>query len=330
MKSAAGILLAAVFVFICSSPTPAQTVLQGAIPHEDDLGAVRYRSFGNTGGDEIYLGIPDLGVAANRTAKDFGSQRWGAENEITFRYDPIEDELHTIVRTGPTTTFTLTYPNFSTQLPLKGKTFGPDRLNLMQISVVCRDPDSQTSSVSLNDVSLDGHPLGSFTASGWSDWTVVGYDFSQGFVLTGRLVLSGPFSTSQELSKVEIKVGVLLCQDLDGDGWGNPASQDCPQPQLDCDDSNPAVNPAAAEVCDNGIDDDCDGFVDGDDPDCASAPGWAVGGTEAEASISGQASARSPESYNFAIAFLFAPGVAILVLRRLSAKKASSRISRIF
>jgi len=326
MRTAAAILLAALFVFTCSGPTPAQTVLQGEIPHDEDLGAVRYRSFGNTGGDEIYLGIPDLGLAENRTARDFGTKGWGSENEIFFRYDPVEDELHTVVKTSPTTTFTLTYPNFSTQLPLKGKTFGPDRLNLMQISVVCRDPDSQTSSVSLNEVYLDGHSLGSFTASEWSDWTVVGYDFSQGFVLTGRLVLSGPFSNSQELSKVEIKVGVLLCQDLDRDGWGNPASEDCSQPQLDCDDSNPAVNPAAAEVCNNGIDDDCDGFADGGDPDCASAPGWSVGGTEAEASISGQAPARTSESYNFAIAFLFAPGATILLLRRLAAKKARARI----
>jgi len=36
----------------------------------------------------------------------------------------------------------------------------------------------------------------------------------------------------------------------------------------DCDDGDPAVNPDALEVCDNGIDDDCDGDVDGDDADC--------------------------------------------------------------
>jgi len=41
--------------------------------------------------------------------------------------------------------------------------------------------------------------------------------------------------------------------DGDGDGWLN-----C----VDCNDSDPAVNPAVVEVPGNGIDDDCDGFID--------------------------------------------------------------------
>ncbi|MFH1466217.1 MAG: MopE-related protein [Pseudomonadota bacterium] len=57
--------------------------------------------------------------------------------------------------------------------------------------------------------------------------------------------------------------------DADGDGFGDPgaAAQACEQPSgyladaSDCDDTNAAVNPAAAEVC-NGIDDDCDDVYD--------------------------------------------------------------------
>ncbi len=60
--------------------------------------------------------------------------------------------------------------------------------------------------------------------------------------------------------------------DGDGDGWGDPASAvtACEAPESyvaddgDCDDTDPAVNPGATEVC-NGIDDDCDGLVDDDD-----------------------------------------------------------------
>ncbi len=57
--------------------------------------------------------------------------------------------------------------------------------------------------------------------------------------------------------------------DADGDGFGDPAAptQACSVPAdhvadaTDCDDVDPAVNPAAEEVC-NGIDDDCDALTD--------------------------------------------------------------------
>lgn len=48
--------------------------------------------------------------------------------------------------------------------------------------------------------------------------------------------------------------------DLDGDGFYTPE---------DCDDADSAVNPEAIEVCDDTIDNDCDGKIDADDEDCA-------------------------------------------------------------
>ena len=60
----------------------------------------------------------------------------------------------------------------------------------------------------------------------------------------------------------------LACEDRDGDGFGEPASPVCPFAQRDCDDSDPGLNAGVREVCDNGRDDDCDGFTDGDDPEC--------------------------------------------------------------
>jgi hypothetical protein len=67
--------------------------------------------------------------------------------------------------------------------------------------------------------------------------------------------------------------------DTDGDGFGDPAAttSDCAQPvgyvlfDTDCDDGDPAINPAAVEVC-NGVDDDCDGNVDG--PGSSDAVDW--------------------------------------------------------
>lgn len=68
--------------------------------------------------------------------------------------------------------------------------------------------------------------------------------------------------------------------DADGDSYGNPSSsitQSSPvspsgyvSNNLDCDDSNLAVNPAAMEIC-NGIDDNCDGTIDNNTPALGSA-----------------------------------------------------------
>lgn len=63
--------------------------------------------------------------------------------------------------------------------------------------------------------------------------------------------------------------GVSFYEDLDGDGFGNPASgaEFCDDPGdrvtdfSDCDDTDAAIHPGSAEVC-NGLDDDCNGVAD--------------------------------------------------------------------
>lgn len=63
-------------------------------------------------------------------------------------------------------------------------------------------------------------------------------------------------------------------QDADGDTFGNAAktTRACNKPtgyvsdKTDCDDSNAAVKPTAQEICDNSVDNDCDGLVDDNDP----------------------------------------------------------------
>jgi hypothetical protein len=75
--------------------------------------------------------------------------------------------------------------------------------------------------------------------------------------------------------------GSTWYQDADGDGYGDAAVSDyrCSQPSgfvsapTDCDDGDATVHPGADEICDEQ-DNDCDGLVDGQDPDLTGGSDW--------------------------------------------------------
>lgn len=76
--------------------------------------------------------------------------------------------------------------------------------------------------------------------------------------------------------EVDEGVKTTFYADSDGDGYGNAAitTEACEAPagyvanNTDCDDEHNTVYPGAEELCSDGLDNDCDGNVDGDDDDC--------------------------------------------------------------
>jgi len=58
------------------------------------------------------------------------------------------------------------------------------------------------------------------------------------------------------------------CNDNDGDGYGNPGASSCSKSATDCDDRDSSVYPGAFELCNDFVDNDCDGDEDCFDSDC--------------------------------------------------------------
>ena len=173
----------------------------------ESLASDRFRSFQPTGGDENYLGVPSLGNAANRVAQQLN---WMTDPsnpltsfDFTFQYDQANDRLVSTILGG-----TLTYNNWSAQLVPLLKTKGAADLNAFQISIGNRDLNSN---VYLTNLVLDGIAVGDFSTpnSSFANWLITGSDMNltDGFTLTGKLWLQGPFSTSQENSVVNLTAG---------------------------------------------------------------------------------------------------------------------------
>jgi chitodextrinase len=83
-----------------------------------------------------------------------------------------------------------------------------------------------------------------------------------------------PGSAACVAGQGESHVGALACDpvtecfDPDGDGFGKPTSSFCEHEEADCDNAKPNAFPGNIEVCDDEVDNDCDGLRN---EDCADA-----------------------------------------------------------
>ncbi|WP_308916935.1 VPLPA-CTERM sorting domain-containing protein [Jannaschia sp. LMIT008] len=152
--------------------------------------ATRFRSFNNTGGQEVYVGSGNLGSPSNRNAAEYN---WAPGSyDFSFTVDLANDVL------------TTTLPGLA---PLTRAFTSDDAINAFRISVVDRDANGE---VWLSDLSVNGESLGDVTDAndeGFQTFFVTGLASASTYSVTGTLNLSGSFGNSQERSKLDIVAG---------------------------------------------------------------------------------------------------------------------------
>ncbi len=188
------------FCFDVSVRTSPLVAEQGFISDPDGSPSVRFKSFGNTGSREIYLGKHDLGVASNRFEMDYV---WTNPStyHVVFSYDSSSNTV--LTSTGILT--------MTTSLTLGSGTCNPWEWNVLEVLVFNRDTGT---TVNLNNLTIDGFPVDQdFTGATTDVWNtgrwLIPYDFGSDFIVEADLEIDGPFpsSSGDENSKVQFIVG---------------------------------------------------------------------------------------------------------------------------
>jgi len=90
-------------------------------------------------------------------------------------------------------------------------------------------------------------------------------------LMTSSLACANPATSTSNAITITVQSVLTFYRDLDGDSYGNAVSgttQACIVPtgyvtnNTDCDDNNASIHPGAADICDNGLDENCNGQVD--------------------------------------------------------------------
>lgn len=173
-----------------------------------NLGGSSLDPWSGYNGFEAILGDGDLNpnvqIDFYRGQTDDGSTPYGhwngglgARNHVTVSYDKA---------TGMATMTLAAQYNYTRQLNLGDLGL----LNYLQLDVVGR---TEGFTVDFNNVVFNGNSLGNFSgAGGWHTWNVTGLEFTNGFTLSGDIVLNGATMPEggQELNKVVISAGNVV------------------------------------------------------------------------------------------------------------------------
>ena len=87
-----------------------------------------------------------------------------------------------------------------------GKSEYLGKINTLHLNLAQRDAYSTATVV---DFSVNGERIGDFKTERYSDWMITDLSLEKGFKISAVIVLEGKFSTSQENSRFEVKMGVL-------------------------------------------------------------------------------------------------------------------------
>jgi hypothetical protein len=196
-------------VFTATVEAP-YTVIEGRSGATDGFGA-RFRSFGNRGDTELWLGVSDLESGADRVEADVV---WLTDSTvgdgILLSYDPAGapgGQLLAQVTVPGGDDVSLTYDNVAGNAPAACPASDVD---VLVVEIVGRHKGTL---IDLRNVVVNGIPIepSSFSGTrGTFNWTIAGFDVTSAFTVSGELFLSGEFPPNGDaLTKLQISAACL-------------------------------------------------------------------------------------------------------------------------
>ncbi len=166
-----------------------------------EAGGERFRALATSAAQqELYVGRSDLGAAVNRAAGNVTYTQNG-NNAFSLSYNSGTDLL-----TGTIKNTTVNYSNFLANLSP-----GVSALAFNTLQFRITDRAAGAGLITLKNLKFNSVSLTPATLAAADNTTqyfaLTGYNFKQSFSLSGDIGLSGTFSPSAELNKVDILVG---------------------------------------------------------------------------------------------------------------------------